>query len=425
MLKARRIGELGLSITLVALALVALCQFVSEVAADTPWGTNQQVTDESAIDPQRPDIAADNNGNAYAVWQDYRYSECWDVYFSHAPKGGSWAVPLTINPGACSREGTWPAIDVDGSGNLYAVWVENETWNGERALYFSSRPAGGAWTTPITVNDVPSTELGGVDLVVDQWGNGYVVWSDERSGDANIYFSHRPAGGSWGANVRVDDDPVTADQYSPQIAIDPSGNAYAVWLDRRYSGQDYNTDIFFSFRPTGGAWGPSIKVNDEFGTAWPTKLDPDLAVDDQGNAYAIWCDQRSGGYDIYFSFRPAGSTWGPNIQVDSGAGTAHQYSPVIAVDHLGTAYASWRDKRYIQSDIYSSVRPPGGEWGVNIRVNDDQGWAYQDSPAIDVDPSGSVYVVWRDYRLGDPHIYFTQRPDLTDPIHIYLPLVIK
>ena len=43
-------------------------------------------------------------------------------------------------------------------------------------------------------------------------------------------------GGSWGANVRVNDDSGGEPQGSPDLAVDASGNAYAVWLDWRAGG---------------------------------------------------------------------------------------------------------------------------------------------------------------------------------------------
>jgi len=97
----------------------------------------------------------------------------------------------------------------------------------------------------------------------------------------------------------VDDDAWGALQTAPAIALDSSGNAYAVWKDFRNG--DY--DIYFSYRPAGGDWGPNVKVNDDAGTS--TQWFPAIAVDGRGNAYAVWMDERKGNFDIYFSYRPA------------------------------------------------------------------------------------------------------------------------
>ena len=139
----------------------------------------------------------------------------------------------------------------------------------------------------------------------------------------------------------------------------------------------------------------------------------------------MWIDGRNLGLsDVFFSFRPSGGTWSPNVQVDSEAGTAQQHSPKIAVDGNGYAYAIWTDRRYIQTDIYSSVRSPTGEWGVNIKVNDDLEWAYQDSPALTVDALGNIYAIWRDTREGNNQIYSSFRVENPWPQYVYLPLML-
>lgn len=223
----------------------------------------------------------------------------------------------------------------------------------------------------------------------------------------------------------MNDDPGTADQLFPSIAVDSSGNAYAVWQDERNG----NYDIYFSYRPAGGNWSANVKVNDDPGAA--DQYSPAIAVDSLGNAYAVWMDYRNGNYDIYFSYRPAGGSWDTNVKVNDESGTAAQWYPAIAVDASGNAYAVWDDFRNGNFDIYFSYRSAGGSWGANVRVNDDPGTAGW-FPAIAVDSSGNAYAVWDDYRNGDSDTYFN--PDIYFSLYslpweptsfLYLPIVMK
>ena len=162
----------------------------------------------------------------------------------------------------------------------------------------------------------------------------------------------------WGANVQASDDTSGVSQSSPAIAVDGSGNAYAVWEDWR----NRNDDIYFSYRPAGGDWGPNLKVNDDPGTS--SQWNPAIGVDGSGNAYAVWEDWRNGDHnnyfncDIYFSYRPAGGSWGANVRVNDDPGTANQVWSAIAVDASGNAYAVWDDERNGDYDIYFSYRLP-------------------------------------------------------------------
>ena len=82
-------------------------------------------------------------------------------------------------------------------------------------------------TTPARANQVMPA------VAVDPAGNAYALWSDNRSGDSDVEFAYRPAGGVWAANLRVDDDSGFAEQGMTAIAVDAAGNADALWLDKR------------------------------------------------------------------------------------------------------------------------------------------------------------------------------------------------
>jgi len=371
---------------------------------DAPWSANVRVNDDTGQAAQYyPSISIDASGNAYAVWDDDRNGN-WDIYFSYRPAGGTWAANVRVNDVSTGVRLN-PSIAADSGGNAYAVWGDCRDGNWD--IYFSYRPAGGTWGANVRVNDDAGMIAQGLPAIaVDASGNAYAVWADERNGDWDIYFSYRPAGDTWGANVRVNDDAGQAAQYHPSIAIDASGNAYAVWSDSRNG----DSDIYFSYRPAGGNWGTNLKVNDDPGTA--EQWESAIAVDASGNAYAVWGDCRDGNWDIYFSYRPAGGTWGANVRVNDDAGTIAQGWPAIAVDASGNAYAVWGDSRNASPDIYFSYRPAGGTWGANVRVNDDaRDFTHQKSdPSIAVDGSGNAYAVWGDYRDGNWDIYFSYRP---------------
>jgi len=258
---------------------------------------------------------------------------------------------------------------------------------------------GQSWSPNTRVNDVP--DLSGLYLssvAVDAGGNAYAVWEDNRNGNDDIYFSFCPTGGNWGSNVKVNDDIGSYDQTSSSVAVTSGGDAYAVWQDNRNG----NDDIYFSFRSAGGSWGENTKVNDDIGTY--SQRSPCIAVDPNGNAYAIWVDERNslGGpnNDIYFAYRPAGGSWGANVKVNDDLGLASQGYPSIAVDRNGNAYALWYDLRDTLGgqhyDIYFAYRQAHGNWQTNVKVNDDVGDHYKSDTSIAVDNSSNAYAVWSD-----------------------------
>ena len=270
---------------------------------------------------------------------------------------------------------------------------------------------GGHWSANVRINDDATTmDQYGPTIAVDGSGNAYAVWLDRRSGGMlDIYFAYRPAGGSWGPNERVNDDPAVVGGERPKSAADVAGNAYAVWTDCRDGGWD-NPDIYFSYRPAGGSWGTSVRVNDDTGRYWQNQ--PDIAVDAEGNAYALWADRHN---SIYFSYRPAGGSWGSRVMV-TDYGTPHRAGPAIAVTPSGDACAIWQDTRNSPGyyDVYGACRPAGGSWGPNELVYGYDGNISEDNLDIAVDGEGNAYAVWRRYGYcGNspcPSVHFAYRP---------------
>jgi len=412
--RARRVVQMALAVVLLALAGFGLVRLAGEALADGPWEPTEEIPVGSTLDWDTvPDVAVDGLGRAYAVWQGYG-SVAWTVRLSVRPALGSWSNDENLFAGDYSYTNRMePVVAANPTGDLHLLWSEDYP---DPGVKYCILPEGGERGPAIKVNDSPEGGAGDPAVALDASGNVYAVWSDTRNGDRDIYFSMLPLGGAWSANSRVNDDVGTAGQSSPAIAVDPAGNAYAVWTD----GRDDVYDVFFSFRPAGGSWGAGVKVNDDVGPAWQSEAD--IAVDALGNAYAVWTDARNlDRYDVFFSFRPAGGTWSQNVQVDSGAGTADRRTPKIAVDHLGYAHAIWTDERSDPSGIYSSVRSPSGEWGASVQVNDETFADYYDLPTIAVDTRGNVYAVWRG---TDNNIYASRK--IVDPwpiYRVYLPLL--
>jgi hypothetical protein len=348
-----------------------------------------------------PSLAVDNAGNNYLIWDVNS-----DINFSYWPMAslGPWAAPVTVSLG---NNGTaiqfFPSIGTDKKGNAYAVWLDLR--NGHNDFYFAYRPAGGPWGVNVKVNDEPGAVFNFPGLAVDPDGNAYAVWEDSRNGNSDIYFAYRPAGGSWGVNVKINDDLGVSVQKSPSITVDPDGNAYAVWYDFRSS----SWDIYFSYRPAGKSWGPNVKVNDSL-MGSPSRQ-TSIAVDGQGNAQAVWVDSRNGKEDIYSAYRPKGGTWGSNEKVSKG--TLIQSKPVIAMDNQGNAYAVWDsfDNGY---KIYFAYRPAGGSWGTNVKWN----FGAYDDPYIGIDNLGAGYACWTGYAAGTAFSWCPAQGDCITPTNL-------
>ena len=212
----------------------------------------------------------------------------------------------------------------------YDIALRSGFWS-----YFAARQSGGVWSA---ATEVPGGVGSMPSLAADAAGTVYLVW---KGLSPDIYFSSRPTGAGWSSREPVDNGPTEAAVENPAVAADPAGNVVVAWQDSRSSSGDWG--IYAADRTTTGLWSNNVRIDDDPGTA--NQVMPAVAVDPAGNAYALWTDNRSGDSDVEFAYRPAGGVWAANLRVDDDSGFAEQGMTAIAVDAAGNANALWLDKR--------------------------------------------------------------------------------
>lgn len=302
------------------------------------WGSNVRI--DAASDSQYgPDLLTDGIGTWYAAWYDYRDGNT-NIFSSHSTdNGATWSAAVRVNDVVGSSLRRSPHLAIDGGGTLYAVWNDNRSGNGLYGLYVAtSNDHGQTWSTNLPVP--PASEHSQwqwgftADLAAGEPGHLYLVWGQ----NSTIWFSEsNDAGATWSAAYQVN-DVSTDSRCCPSIAVAPDGSVHVAWDDSRNGNGSDN--IYYSRRDPAGVWGANVRVDDD--TFRADNLD--LTVDDAGNAYLIWQDVRNGDWDIYYSYRAVGGTWVPNKKVDDAV-LSSQTQPRIAVDKQGRLYAVWEDGR--------------------------------------------------------------------------------
>jgi hypothetical protein len=173
----------------------------------------------------------------------------------------------------------------------------------------------------------------------------------------------------------------------PDIAIDPQGDATAVWTSEpEYEERFVQT----ATRPAGGVWSQPVALSDESGFAvWPY-----VAADSEGNLTVIW---DMGGEEgiIQSKTRPAGGEWSSEA-LDVSGEDGLSSSPQIAIDGQGDVVAVWQQK-----DIHGgsgfhyfiqTARRSGGSWSTPLTISREDGLAM--GPQLALDPDGNETVIW-------------------------------
>ena len=111
------------------------------------------------------------------------------------------------------------------------------------------------------------------------------------AGDGDTLQDVTPSIEGWGTAELIETDN-SGTAVNPRIAIDTSGNAIAVW--QQHDGERYN--IWASRYTTGTGWGtPEPIETDNSGSA----SNPQIAIDPAGNAIAVWQQDNDTTNDIW------------------------------------------------------------------------------------------------------------------------------
>ena len=144
-----------------------------------------------------------------------------------------------------------------------------------------------AWGTATLIETDNAGGATRPQIAVDASGNALAVWRQSDGTRLNIWANRFTAAtSSWGTAALIETDNL-GDASSPQIAFDASGNALAVWS--QFDGTRPN--IWANrFTAATNSWGTAALIEtDNAGGA----VNPQLAFDASGNALAVW--QQSDG----------------------------------------------------------------------------------------------------------------------------------
>lgn len=261
-------------------------------AADTGWDDAIQPLSrhpDPVLSPgsaRTPRIATDATGRATAIWIQERFAgEAPSAWGSVFAPGSGWSAPQDFRD-AWSAE---PSVVMDGRGNAVAAWTgENAAFN---ALRIAQHQAGVGWSgilRPWGAREVSDREP---QLAANANGDAVAIWSSTMpccSTSRDIHVSHKRGSDPWTLPQRIElNDAV--DGIAPQIAMDASGNAVAVWQQAG----DVREIWTARFAPATG-WSDPQLLQQTPGAMGP----PQLALAPNGDALVAWWQTGVAGTEL-------------------------------------------------------------------------------------------------------------------------------
>lgn len=262
----------------------------------------------------------------------------------------------------------------------------------------------------------PSTsgaQIAGGDFAFDAGGDVTLAGVTTNADGQFIEVDTRPAGGAF-ARPHVLSDAGTG-AVGPTVAMDPAGATVAVWTlytDDSSSPGTSQGHVQAAVRSrVSDAWSPPMTLSagtqqrpepDEDAAGAYTTPPPKVAIDDEGDAIAVWVVPDGTGAILQASVLMAGS-WTWQAPVDLSAVGETVFDPSVAMGSSGNAVVAWEQvpDNYYESGVYptdveaAALASVHGRWGAAVQLSP----TGQDSdptadPEVAVDPQGDATVVW-------------------------------
>ncbi|MFF5503137.1 phospholipase D-like domain-containing protein [Streptomyces roseolus] len=299
---------------------------------------------------QRAPAAAARNGWTAVVWESQdtlaagNPTHVWLRLF----KDGVSRFETRVSMDTTSPDGSHldPDVDVDANGNTVVVWTEDADGNGQgniavRRYGPTGQLQGTRWAND---EDYSGAQIEAAVATRDD-GSFVVAWQNDPAGTTGVRLrefdslmqTQQPSWRRLGS--------VTGSNGTPDLAVDPTGNVFAVWKE--------DADANGSFNIAGGKYSRTGTV-----LAAPRTLNaldvrqqerPTVAVDAQGRPVVAWQGDASGMWQI--SVRGFDASLGqrfPERTVDSPPNpdsTVLQGWPALAVADDGSFLVAWNDVR--------------------------------------------------------------------------------
>ena len=169
-------------------------------------------------------------------------------------------------------------------------------------------------------------------MAFDADGNAIAVWRKSDGTLYNIVADRYVSGLGWQGSEIIESIS-TGHAYYPYIAMDTGGNALVVW----HQGDSPHNDICANRYTAGSGWGTAALI--ETGEAGDADY-PRIAMDNNGNAMAVWKQSDGTRYNTLACRYITGSGWQtPEIIETDNSGDV--YTPSVSFDDGGNAIAVW------------------------------------------------------------------------------------
>lgn len=364
-----------------ALAQLWACEFTPQ----TGWSLGVLIGAGTLNDIEYPRIVMDGKGDVTAVWRCSTERQR-GIWACHRIGESGWRTPRRIHR-EDKGEVFDPRVAMNSRGDTVVVWqgsngLRNDIW----ACY---RQPDGDWSSPIQVSDAGVSDAAAPQVAMDDRGNAVVVWRQFDGLCTSIWTNRFQVGEGWGRVSMIGTDR-SATAFDPQVVMNPAGDAIVLWTQAAGRGQ--SVILASHYRPSLG-WRPPLSVS---APGDQMALLPQISIDESGNAVAVWDECGGRRSRVMASHYLLGAGWARPIPIDAGtlSDMGNAFGGRVAMNDEGGAVAVWQRQIGSQCTVRSSVLRMGEGWSLaRDLATDVHGTAFD--PQLAIDPRGGAVALWQ------------------------------
>jgi hypothetical protein len=340
-----------------------------------------------------PRVAVTPNGTVHVIWID---GSALKVMYTAKPAGGAWSVPEIVAPFTIVDTG-WgteyfkPAVAGTSDNSVHVLFCDDAT--GDREIYYTRKPSGGSWSSPVNISNMAGTRAMWPDMAVAADGStihavfnegaptGQVVYND-------IFYVTRSPAGAWSSPTNISNTP-TANDFEARIALAPNGSLHVGWQDPPLA--------WYATSPDGTSWSTPENIASSPGV-WPG---PRVAVDTAGTVHVAYGAQAAS-IDIYHMQKPPAGSWSSPTNVSNSPGDSGWHE--LRADPSGGLRLVWHDNTSGNYEVLYVSKPSGSGWSAATNISGNLGFSHR--PGLAVTGDGSLHVVWDDDTPGNREIFY-------------------
>lgn len=328
-------------------------------------------------------VARTTTGILMVAWASNSTAGSQVQYSTYDKDFQTWSPPAAFSNAPAAGVAIQPALAADDQGNIHATWQQRATSSAKYQILYA-KYNGVTWTNPvkISLNDADYAEEATIE--VDSRGWLWAVYNNDTVGAARVgkefifAVKSTDGGATWSSTAdtiaRGGTLGTSIEVARVALAAGPSGRLVAVW-DNSLAGTTARREVFVN-QYDGTAWGTAVRISDT------TAVDRDhnryvaAAVDGQSNIYAFYTLPIVSGADPRMSYivmhkKAWSDAWNPKGTYVIDSSTVNFFTGGAVVDSLGVIHFCYRrdvatDTTGINEIVYQFSKNGGSTWSTPL-----------------------------------------------------------